>query len=92
MKTEIRVSASQLKAELGRHLRVVRAGAEIVVTVRGEPAARIVPYREASAPRGDLGLVPADPAAPRFGDIEVRPIRYRGPSPTAGLEEDRTRR
>jgi hypothetical protein len=39
-----------------------------------------------------LRHVRADPAAPRFGDIEVRPIRYRGPSTTATLGEDRRRR
>jgi len=40
------VSISQLKTYLGRYLRAVRRGEEIVVTDRGRPVARIVPLEK----------------------------------------------
>jgi prevent-host-death family protein len=38
-----KISSSHLKANLGRYLRHVRAGKELVVTDRDVPVARLVP-------------------------------------------------
>jgi prevent-host-death family protein len=89
-----RASSSKLKAKMGQYMRAVRAGEEVVVTDRGDPVARLVPYLEAdAAPVGRLEVAQArDPGAPPFSAVEVRPIRYRGRSTTALLEADRKRR
>jgi prevent-host-death family protein len=79
---------------MGTYMKAVRSGDEVVVTDRDQPVARLVPYRETEqAPGEDLEVVQAkDPAAPAFSKLVIRPIRYRGPSTTALLEEDRRRR
>lgn len=89
-----RTSSSNLKAKMGQYMRAVRAGEEVVVTDRDQPVARLVPYRDADPPTEEALLVaqPKDPGAPPFAKIAVRPIRYRGPSTTSLLEEDRNRR
>ena len=40
-------SVVQLKAHLSEYLRVVKAGHEVVITERGIPVARVVPFDEA---------------------------------------------
>ncbi len=88
-----RTSASRLKAKLGRYMRAVRAGEEVVVTDREEPVARLVPFREGDAKPEALPVSkPIDPTAPPLGEVEVRPIKYRGRSTTSILAEDRKRR
>jgi prevent-host-death family protein len=88
-----RVSSSNLKAKLGRYMRAVRSGREIVVTDRDEPVARLVPFRADRAQVRRVSTSKArDPAAPPLGEVEVASIRYRGPSTTALLLEDRKRR
>ena len=79
---------------MGQYMRAVRAGAEVVVTDRDEPVARLVPFRE-TEPRSveDLQVAQArDPGAPPFSKLKVRPIRYRGRSTRSLLDEDRKRR
>jgi prevent-host-death family protein len=93
MDMTVRTSSSRLKAKLGQYLRAVRAGQEIVVTDRDRPVARLLPFDETGAtPRGPEIAFPRDPAAPLLGDLQVRSIRYRGPSTTALLTADRKRR
>ena len=89
-----RTSSSKLKARMGTYMKAVRAGEEVVVTDRDQPVARLVPYREAEqAPGEDLEVVQAkDPGAPALSKVVVRSIRYRGPSTTTLLEDDRRRR
>jgi len=79
---------------MGTYMRAVRAGEEVVVTDRDQPVARLVPYQETEPAQGeDLEVAHAkDPGAPPFTKVVVRPIRYRGPSTSALLEEDRKRR
>lgn len=88
----MKVSSSHLKARLGRYLRHVRAGKELVVTDRDVPVARLVPI----AASGYEDALPVwqlrDPAAPRLGDVEVRAIPYRGTDSTTLLREERGRR
>lgn len=89
-----RASASQLKAKMGRYMRAVRAGAEVVVTDRDQPVARLVPFAQAQngAPDELPIAQPRDPSAPPFSEVEVSPIRYRGRPTMALLEADRKRR
>jgi prevent-host-death family protein len=89
-----RTSSSRLKAKMGQYMRAVRAGEEVVVTDRDQPVARLVPYRETEPGTGDErpAVQAKDPGSPPFSKVEVRPIRYRGPSTTSLLEEDRKRR
>jgi prevent-host-death family protein len=89
----IRTSSSQLKAKLGRFMRAVRSGHEIIVTDRDEPVARLVPYRAGeSVPPAVRSSQLRDPTAPPLGELEVEPIRYRGQDTTALLRADRSRR
>lgn len=94
MDMKVRVSSSRLKARLGRYMRSVRAGGEIEVTDRDQPVARLVPWSERpdAGPGGPPAEQARDPGAPPLGEIDVKPIRYRGRSTTALLEEDRRRR
>lgn len=59
------LSVSELKSHLSEHLREVRAGGEVIVTERGQPIARIVPF-----PRGGAG---ADALLPLVSAGLVRP-------------------
>lgn len=88
-----RTSSSRLKAKLGRYMRAVRAGEEVVVTDREEPVARLVPYRVDDAKPDPLPVSkPVDPTEPPLGEVDVRPIKYRGRSTTSILADDRKRR
>lgn len=46
----MRVKIAELKDRLSEHLRAVEAGAEVVVTDRNRPIARIVPVLAAEVP------------------------------------------
>lgn len=85
------VSSSKLKAHLGRYLRTVRRGAEIVITDREQPVARLVPYGGTGKPALCVSQA-RDPAAPALGDVTVEAIAYAGTSTTEMLLEDRGRR
>lgn len=86
-------SATGLKTKMGRFMKAVRAGKEVVVTDRDVPVARLVPFRPAvNHTDEDPVEQPADPSAPSFGDVEVRAIQYRGRSSAELLAEDRVRR
>jgi len=89
-----RTSTSHLRAKMGRFMRAVRGGAEVVLTDRDEPVARLVSYREAApaSPDEPAILRPRDPAAPPLSKVDPRPFRYRGPSTTALLRQDSNRR
>jgi prevent-host-death family protein len=88
----MKTSASQLKAKMGRYMRAIRAGRELVITDRGEPVARLLPYRDHPNVAGLVVSQPRDPTAPPLGLVDVRPIRYDGTSTTQLLREDRDRR
>jgi len=88
----IKTSASQLKAKMGRYMRAVRSGQEVLVTDRDQPVARLVPVDAAAPTTGLRTSAPRDPAAPALGEIEVRGLRRRGIDTTALLVEDRSRR
>jgi prevent-host-death family protein len=85
------VPATDLKHHLGRHLRRVRAGAEIVVTDRDEPVARLVPFHATSSRAIEIA-VPSAPDSPALGDIEVRGLVLPAFDSVAALRSDRDRR
>jgi prevent-host-death family protein len=65
-----RVKIAELKNQLSRHLRAVERGAEIEVTDRDRPIARIVPIRAKS---------PGEQIRPP--EIEIESLRRRRPRP-----------
>ena len=82
-----RVKIAELKDQLSRHLRAVERGAQVEVTDRDRPIARIVPVGEQSRVR------PMPPKRP-FASIRGRrhrPSRW-GMSSTELLLEERQRR
>ena len=86
------VSVSRFKANLGRFMRAVRGGGQVVITDRGEPVGKLVPV----GPRGQAPFLeiakPKDRSAPALGALKVRAIRVSGIDSVALLREDRSRR
>lgn len=88
----IKATASELKAKMGRYMRAVREGKEVLVTDRDRPVARLVPVAAAEQAAGLRYSAPRDPTAPPLGELTVKGIRRRGIDSTALLLEDRARR
>ena len=88
----IYAKVGKLRANLGKYLKAVRQGKDVVIQDRDTPIARIVPYEAKARVEEELIWRHKDPAAPRLGDIKVRGIPYRGTDTTAMLREDRNRR
>ena len=84
----IRVKIAELKDHLSQHLRSVEAGAEIVVTDRQRPIARIVPMGM-SSPSATLIAPTKDFST--FRDRQRRPVRWATTSTDLLLEERRER-
>ena len=82
-----RVKIAELKSQLSRHLRAVEAGAEIEVTDRNRPIARIVPARPSAA----VAIEPAEAPVSALRGRRCRPARWRMSS-LALLLQDRRRR
>jgi prevent-host-death family protein len=72
------IKIAELKDRLSEHLRAVERGAEVVVTDRNRPIARIVPF-----PRGQP-MATIDPARVPFSLVRARkrprPARWTVPS------------
>ncbi len=88
----IKAATAKFKAKLSHYLRVVRTGQEVIITDRDHPVARVVPFEASVAPKEQLIVRPRNPNAPRFADIKIRKVSYRGPDPVEMLLEDRRRR
>lgn len=88
----ITTSASRLKAQMGKYMRAVRDGQEIVITDRDRPVARLVPHDAEDEPQQLVLAFPRDPLAPELGKIEVRGLDFCGTDTTALLRRDRDRR
>ncbi len=71
---EIRVGAFEAKARLSELLRLVRAGAEVTITHRGRPVARLVPYRDRDR-RAAEAAVEALARMPRVRDVSAEEVR-----------------
>ena len=69
-----RVRIAELKSELSKHLRAVEKGAEIEVTDRDRPIARIVP---ASAVEPPAQIIPARISLEKVRKRRVKPARWR---------------
>lgn len=84
----IKVKIAQLKDRLSEHLRAVEKGAEVIVTDRDRPIARIVPIDK---PRRKIRVLPPK------GDFSVarakryRPARWKLSSTELLLEERQQR-
>lgn len=79
-----RVKIAELKDQLSRHLREVERGAEVEVTDRNRPIARIVPISEKAS---SLALIP--PKRP-FASVRGRrhtPVKWKKTSTELLLEE-----
>ena len=50
-------AVSQLKARLNEYLDKVKAGAEVLITERGKPIARLVPIHRTKNLRESLGMM-----------------------------------
>jgi prevent-host-death family protein len=87
-----KVRSSELKAKLGRYMQAARAGEEIVVTDRGRPVARLLPYAEPEAEPAIQRSQPRDPGAPPLGALAIRSLSPRGTDTTALLRAERDRR
>jgi prevent-host-death family protein len=82
------VKIADLKDHLSAHLRAVEAGAEIVVTDRNRPIARIVPIAQ---PTPGVTLIPPTRDFAEVRDL-VRPRTELGISSTELLLEERRER
>ncbi len=82
-----RVGVAALKDQLSKHLRAVEAGAEVEVTDRARPIARIVPVRS-------TGRVAVQPSRTPFASVRRRRYPPAGwpVSSTALLLQERQRR
>lgn len=88
----IKTSASRLKAKMGKYMREVRAGREVLVTDRDEPVAKLVPVRPTRRDEGLRVARPRDPDAPPLGKLKVRGVSYRGTDTLGLLRGDRDKR
>ena len=81
------VGVRELKARLSEYLGAAAAGQEVVVTDRGRPVARIVPYGTSSAI--ERGIAEGWVEAPRRTRLEPV-VRHRSPASVLDvLDEDR---
>jgi prevent-host-death family protein len=82
-----RVRIAELKSQLSRYLRAVERGAEIEVTDRDRPIARIVPAASRAAPLIDEAEIPVE----RLRRRRARPARWPVPSVELLLQDRRSR-
>jgi prevent-host-death family protein len=81
------VKIAELKDHLSEHLRAVEAGAEIEVTDRNRPVARIIPIRPAAA----VEIIPASRPFAAIRDRRYKLARWPTSSLALLLEERRER-
>ncbi len=67
--TEVKIS--ELKDHLSEHLRAVEKGAEVIVTDRGRPIARIVPLANQTR---RIRLIPAKKPFSEVRDVKHEPV------------------
>jgi prevent-host-death family protein len=82
-----RVGIEQLRRQLSRHLRAVERGAEIEITDRGRPIARLIPATASTGVR----LQPAEKPVAALLKKRFRPARWPIDSLTLLLEDRRCR-
>ena len=72
---DMRTSVSNLKAKIGRYMKAVRNGQEVVVTDRDEPVAKLVPLRVGPSSAVVVAFARNANAAP-FGSRPVTKRRH----------------
>jgi prevent-host-death family protein len=72
------VGVRELRDQLSRYVDRAADGAEVIVTVRGKPAARLVPAHDPLAELRKRGLV-RDPYGPELTAEELRKMRGQMP-------------
>ncbi len=83
-----RVKIAELKSQLSRHLRAVERGAEIEITDRDRPIARIVPiHREVSG----VHITPAELDVATIRRKRIKPANWPISSLEVLLEDRRSR-
>lgn len=82
-----RVKIAEFKSQLSRHLRAVERGAEIEITDRDRPIARLIPVGAARRSR----LLPAAKPVSAVRNKRWRPARWKTDSLTLLLEDRRRR-
>ena len=87
-----KVKSTELKVHLGKHLRDVRAGREIIVTDRDVPVARLVPYTTSPRQAPSHLAEPSVNGAPPLGRVVIKGVEVKGLDSTAMLRDDRDRR
>ena len=87
-----RVRSSELKSKMGQYMQAAQAGEEIVVTDRGRPVARLLPFAEPEAELSIQRVQPRDPDAPPLGALSIRSLSPRKTDTTALLRAERNRR
>lgn len=86
----IKTTATKLKNHLGKFMRAVQDGKEVLITDRDRPVAKLIPIgKERSA---GLRTRAADSTAPAFGMLIVKPHKIPGVDSLALLLADRTSR
>ena len=82
-----RVKIAEFKSQLSRHLRAVERGAEIEITDRDRPIARLIPVGAAKKSR----LMPAEKPVSAVRNKRWKPARWPTDSLTLLLEDRRRR-
>jgi prevent-host-death family protein len=82
------VKIAELKDRLSEHLRAVERGAEVVVTDRDRPIARIIPIAQAGK---RIRLIPPARAFAELRDRRYRPAGWRINSTDLLMEERKER-
>jgi len=88
----VRVGIREAKAHLSRYLRLVKGGDEVIVTERGRPVGKIVPFRDTDLSLDDRierlqaeGII----GPPKKLARVPHPVQAGGKSPQEYLREDR---
>jgi len=84
------ITATTLKNQLGKFMRLVQSGKEVVITDRDRPVAKLIPVNP--EPREALRIRHADPSATVFGLVTIQPLRLSGIDSLSLLMEDRASR
>lgn len=91
---QIRVGIRDAKMHLSRFLRIVSSGGEVILTDRGRPVGRIIPFREEESPLLERlkRLEEKGVLLPKTGKRGVKvgpPVFVPGDAARTFLEEDR---
>lgn len=84
------IPIAEFKAKMGKFLRLVRSGIEVVLTDRGHPVARVTSYTETTIKKIAIRKPSRDPK--QLGRLSFPPKKGRRTDSVAVLLEDRRSR